>query len=251
LIAVLDLRGPGVAESIHRVHVAAYAVEQELIGAENFPPLRITPDDIRQEPETFLGYHEGDALLGVVSFQDEPGRLLIGRLVVDPGHHGRGIGQALLLAVERRAPGGAVVEVSTAEKNPPAVALYTKNGYAAVDRRVLEGITVVLFRKEFPAKRYRLLGPEGPYFHDDPGLLGGHTRYRIYGLLSCSAPKRGLEAGTYQKHRVFFADEDTAIATGFRPCSYCLPDRYRLWKSGGEPGSVSYPWLILPPSEDT
>jgi methylphosphotriester-DNA--protein-cysteine methyltransferase len=29
---------------------------------------------------------------------------------------------------------------------------------------------------------------------------------------------------------VFFADEETAIAAGFRPCGACLRDRYREWK---------------------
>jgi methylphosphotriester-DNA--protein-cysteine methyltransferase len=33
------------------------------------------------------------------------------------------------------------------------------------------------------------------------------------------------------RHRVFFADEATAVATGFRPCANCLPDRYREWKT--------------------
>jgi methylphosphotriester-DNA--protein-cysteine methyltransferase len=30
---------------------------------------------------------------------------------------------------------------------------------------------------------------------------------------------------------VFFADEATAIAAGYRPCGTCCPDRYREWKS--------------------
>jgi len=31
-------------------------------------------------------------------------------------------------------------------------------------------------------------------------------------------------------NRVFFADEDTARAAGYRPCAVCLPDRYRSWR---------------------
>jgi methylated-DNA-[protein]-cysteine S-methyltransferase len=30
--------------------------------------------------------------------------------------------------------------------------------------------------------------------------------------------------------RVFFADEDTAIAAGYRPCANCMPDAYARWK---------------------
>jgi methylphosphotriester-DNA--protein-cysteine methyltransferase len=30
---------------------------------------------------------------------------------------------------------------------------------------------------------------------------------------------------------VFFADEETAIAAGYRPCGTCCEDRYREWKA--------------------
>jgi AraC family transcriptional regulator of adaptative response / DNA-3-methyladenine glycosylase II len=33
------------------------------------------------------------------------------------------------------------------------------------------------------------------------------------------------------RHRVFFADEPTAIAAGYRPCASCLPERYAAWRS--------------------
>ena len=32
------------------------------------------------------------------------------------------------------------------------------------------------------------------------------------------------------KHRVFFADEETAVAAGYRPCAVCMPERYAEWK---------------------
>jgi AraC family transcriptional regulator, regulatory protein of adaptative response / DNA-3-methyladenine glycosylase II len=34
------------------------------------------------------------------------------------------------------------------------------------------------------------------------------------------------------RHRVFFADEATALAAGYRPCGHCLRDRYAAWKAG-------------------
>jgi methylphosphotriester-DNA--protein-cysteine methyltransferase len=30
---------------------------------------------------------------------------------------------------------------------------------------------------------------------------------------------------------VFFADEHTAIAAGYRPCAVCLPQKYAAWKA--------------------
>ena len=35
---------------------------------------------------------------------------------------------------------------------------------------------------------------------------------------------------TYQKHRVFFADEAAAIASGYRPCGNCMKPQYAAWK---------------------
>jgi methylphosphotriester-DNA--protein-cysteine methyltransferase len=49
--------------------------------------------------------------------------------------------------------------------------------------------------------------------------------------MDCPAAIRALNKGGYVKNRVFFADEQTAIAAGFRPCASCLPEKYAIWKS--------------------
>ena len=82
-------------------------------------------------------------------------------------------------------------------------------------------------------KTYRLLGPGGA-FHDSvtPGQFGGHARQRIYGRLDCRAAARALARNhTYRRHRVFFADEASAMAAGYRPCAVCLPTQYRVWRA--------------------
>jgi len=58
---------------------------------------------------------------------------------------------------------------------------------------------------------------------DQPGTLGGHRRLKIYGRLDCPSALRYVAIGQYVRHRVFFADEATAIAAGYRPCARCLP----------------------------
>ena len=78
---------------------------------------------------------------------------------------------------------------------------------------------------------YRLLGPSGTYASASPGALGGNSRARIYGRLDCSAALRGLPRGVYQTSRVFFADEATAVASGYRPCGTCMRDAYNVWKA--------------------
>jgi methylphosphotriester-DNA--protein-cysteine methyltransferase len=69
---------------------------------------------------------------------------------------------------------------------------------------------------------YRLLGPDGFYASNEPGEFGGNEKTRIYGRLDCRAPRSGLAKGTYQRSRVFFADEATAVAAGYRPCGKCM-----------------------------
>jgi hypothetical protein len=80
-------------------------------------------------------------------------------------------------------------------------------------------------------KPYTLLGPDGrPYRGSVPGTFGGHRGSKIYGRLDCRSARAALAAGGYLAHRVFFADEQTAIAAGYRPCAVCLPAAYQAWK---------------------
>ena len=82
-------------------------------------------------------------------------------------------------------------------------------------------------------KLYRLVGADGKeYLSPEPGTLGGHRRTRGYGRLDCPTALRWIAKGKYVRHRVFFADEETAIAAGYRPCAHCMPEEYRRWKAG-------------------
>ncbi|MET9262073.1 Ada metal-binding domain-containing protein [Amycolatopsis sp. NPDC004079] len=80
---------------------------------------------------------------------------------------------------------------------------------------------------------YTLLGPDGRGYRSPvKGRWGGHRAARIYGRLDCPSARRAIACGGYVRQRVFFADEATAIAAGFRPCARCCADRYRKWKNG-------------------
>ena len=82
------------------------------------------------------------------------------------------------------------------------------------------------------SKTYMLLSADGrPSPSATPGQLGGHRKSKIYGRLDCPAALRAIANGGYVTHRVFFADERTAIAAGYRPCAVCLPDAYQAWKA--------------------
>lgn len=80
-------------------------------------------------------------------------------------------------------------------------------------------------------KQYRLIGKDGKeYLSDLPGTLGGHRKLKIYGRLDCPSALRHIAKGNYVRYRVFFADEETAVAAGFRPCGICMKEEYLLWK---------------------
>jgi methylphosphotriester-DNA--protein-cysteine methyltransferase len=79
---------------------------------------------------------------------------------------------------------------------------------------------------------YGLVGGDGrDVLARTPGTLGGHRRSKVYGRLDCPSALRWIARGHYVRHRVFFADEETAIAPGSRPCANCLPERYAAWKA--------------------
>jgi hypothetical protein len=82
------------------------------------------------------------------------------------------------------------------------------------------------------ARQYTLLGADGhPYRSSTRGTVGGHRRSKIYGSLDCPSALRAIAAGGYAAHRVFFADTQTAVSAGYRPCAVCLPEAYRQWKA--------------------
>ena len=86
-------------------------------------------------------------------------------------------------------------------------------------------------------KQYKLLGPDGKqYISETPGTLGGNGKLKIYGRLDCPSALSTIRRfpGSYEKSRVFFADEKTALAAGFRPCGNCLREKYREYMADPE-----------------
>lgn len=81
------------------------------------------------------------------------------------------------------------------------------------------------------SKKYTLIGSDGqPYESVVKGTLGGHRKLKLYGRLDCPSALYFIANGHYVKHRVFFLDEEDAIAAGYRPCAKCLPEKYKKWK---------------------
>lgn len=84
-------------------------------------------------------------------------------------------------------------------------------------------------------KTYHLIDANGkPYESDTLGTLGGHRKLKIYGRLDCPSALRYIAKGQYVQYRVFFKDEETAIAAGYRPCGVCMKAEYKRWKEQKE-----------------
>lgn len=79
---------------------------------------------------------------------------------------------------------------------------------------------------------YKLVNKDGEeYLSDIPGTLGGNKRLKIYGRLDCPSANRWIAKGYYVKDRVFFLNEEDAIAAGYRPCAVCMKEKYEQWKA--------------------
>lgn len=80
--------------------------------------------------------------------------------------------------------------------------------------------------------QFRLIDSSGKeYLSSIPGMLGGNKKLKIYGRLDCPSAKKWIEKGYYISNRVFFENEDIAIAARYRPCAICMPNAYKKWKN--------------------
>ena len=138
-VAELDLGDAATLERLVALQRAAYAVEAQLIGAAELPPMRETPAELRASGETVLGALRDGRLVGAVSFKRDGATVDIHRLVVDPAAFRGGVATALLDALESREAAAEHWTVGTGAANAPARALYERRGYAVTEERVVPG----------------------------------------------------------------------------------------------------------------
>ena len=102
------------------------------------------------------------------------------------------------------------------------------------NKLLMEQIELLMWSKpETLEKPYYFLTDKDnkQFLSDKPAQFGGHRKLKIYGRLDCPSANRYVQQGEYVKHRVFFQDEATAIAAGYRPCGKCMPEAYKKWKA--------------------
>src|SRR5690349_7538102 len=104
----LDLQDRAAVEAMLPVHRASYAVEAELIGYPDLPPLKQTADEIAASGEEIWLCDEGEEIVGGVGLQDDAEVVVIARLFVAPTAFRRGIGTAAVELAIARAEGRAM-----------------------------------------------------------------------------------------------------------------------------------------------
>ena len=87
------------------VQHAAYAIEAELIGYPDLPPLHETLEGLQASEEEMWLCAKGDELVGVVGLEHGEDEMVIARLFVAPACFRRGVGSALVAHALARAGG--------------------------------------------------------------------------------------------------------------------------------------------------
>lgn len=133
----------------------AFAQQAALYEDDSLPPLSDTAESVAAEMSrgvTVLVAEDPStgALLGAVRGEvREGGTCHVGRLVVEPGHQGRGIGRVLAAALEGCFPDAGRFEIFTGHRSEPALHLYESLGYARERLQpVNERLSLVFLGKE-------------------------------------------------------------------------------------------------------
>jgi GNAT superfamily N-acetyltransferase len=119
--SVIDHHDPSYADRIWDLQQASYAVEADLIGCAEIPPLLEGVRAVTQLDLTILGATERGDLVGIVGYRREAENVDIDRLAVHPAQFRRGYGRKLIEAVHAREESAEQFMVSTGADDLPAL----------------------------------------------------------------------------------------------------------------------------------
>jgi GNAT superfamily N-acetyltransferase len=139
----------GAALTVQR---AAYVTEAQHYNAPHIPPLTETLAELRADLASgvlALAAWDGTRLVGSVRGRVDGDRMEVARFSVAPDQQGRGVGRALLAAVEQAAPPRVrTFWLITGIDSADNLRLYGKAGYAIVGETVdSAGVTLVVLEK--------------------------------------------------------------------------------------------------------
>ncbi len=127
----IELATPADAPAILAIQKQAYRVEAELYEDDGIAPLRESEDEVRAACAAghVLKVVVDGTVAGSVRMQWDGTTCHVGRLIVAPTMQNRGLGSALLRAVEERCPSGSRLELFTGHRSERNLYLYYKHGY--------------------------------------------------------------------------------------------------------------------------
>lgn len=138
----------------------AYESEARLYGDWTIPPLTQTLEELRAEFDRLVilkavaGPGGDGPLLGSVRAGLDGGVCRIGRLIVRPEAQGRGLGTALLRAVEAHFPPSVRFSLFTGARSEGNLRLYQRLGYQPVREEVVSpALTLIFLEKSGLAAR--------------------------------------------------------------------------------------------------
>ncbi|MDI6713049.1 MAG: GNAT family N-acetyltransferase [Anaerosomatales bacterium] len=138
----------------------AFAPVARQYGVPSLPPLDETLAEhlARYEDSVvFKATYDGAIVGSVQGRLDSDGVCHVARLVVDPAFQRRGIGRALMVALERSLPQARRFELFTGHQSEETIRLYRSLGYQETRRqRQSDALTLVWLEKA------RTAGTEGP-----------------------------------------------------------------------------------------
>ncbi|MEW6990793.1 GNAT family N-acetyltransferase [Colwelliaceae bacterium 6441] len=128
MITKLENSNELIAEQIHAIFQSSYAVEAQLIGVLDFPPLSRSVKDIANSKTHFYGFSDNNFLAAVIEIEIAENKLDIHSLTVGANHFRKGIADQLINYVLTTFD-ITTATVETAVLNMPAIKLYEKHGF--------------------------------------------------------------------------------------------------------------------------
>jgi ribosomal protein S18 acetylase RimI-like enzyme len=141
---------PADAEAILALQRLAYESEARRYQNWSIPPLVETLASVRQHIERHVVLKAIDAgrLVGSVRGVVTGDSCEVGRLIVDPAMQRRGIGSALLAAIEAQFPHVDAFELFTGSLSEDNLRLYRRHGYVFLrDEPLPTGVSLIYLRK--------------------------------------------------------------------------------------------------------
>ncbi len=144
---------PEDAAVVHAIQMRAFAEEGRLSGTRDIPPLTETVDAIESliRTQTVVVARAGGRIVGSARGLRDRSVCMVRGVLVDPAWQGRGIGAALVAAIENLHPDVERFTLTTNTLVPGNVAFYERRGYR-VDELTKYGEKIVLAQMSKPGR---------------------------------------------------------------------------------------------------